>query len=76
MFWSIRTMSMISGSVAAFSRRVWPSARTAERMTLSVAPTEGYGSAIDAPRSFSATFNMLPDNKIRRTMMKNLTIQD
>jgi large subunit ribosomal protein L13 len=23
-----------------------------------------------------ATFNMLPDNKIRRTMMKNLTIQD
>src|SRR3546814_9797799 len=42
--------STTSGSVAALAITVRPSASTADSSTVSVAPTEGYGSVILAPR--------------------------
>ncbi len=48
-FWSTAMRSMISGSIAAFASSVMPSARTAVSRSCSVAPTDGYGSAIFVP---------------------------
>ena len=59
--------SAISGSLAAFSIIVSPSARTAAIMIFSVAPTLGKSRTIRDPTSFSASASIYPCSELKRT---------